>query len=143
MAPRASVRTAVVRRRRRTLLAGLALTAVLTGTTTGTALADSSPAPAPTGDGSTALCKRVPRIEKRIDRALTRLDAGAGTRGSVARLQARVDNAKQAGHDAVATYLQDRLDFRKKLPATLRQRKQDLADVRTWCKDNGITVGKG
>jgi Spy/CpxP family protein refolding chaperone len=124
-----------IRRRRRTLLAGLA-TAALLATGTGAAAADSSTAPAPTGDGAKALCKRVPKIDRRIERALKRLDAGAGIRGSVARLERRVDNAKKAGHTEIATFLEDRLKTRKALVPTLKQRQKDLADVRTWCQDN-------
>ncbi|MFF4546825.1 hypothetical protein ACFY1J_21810 [Streptomyces sp. NPDC001406] len=124
-----------IRRRRRTLLAGLA-TAALLATGTGAAAADSSTAPAPTGDGAKALCKRVPKIDRRIERALKRLDTGAGTRGSVARLERRVDNAKKAGHTEIATFLEDRLKTRKALVPTLKQRQKDLADVRTWCQDN-------
>jgi hypothetical protein len=128
-----------VRRRRRALLVGLAAAALL-ATGTGAASADgtTTPAPAatPTGDGAGALCKRAPRIDHRIDRALKRLNAGADRRGSVARLQRRVDNARSAGHDEIATYLQDRLTFRKSLVTTLQKRQKDLADVRTWCKDN-------
>ncbi|MER6732621.1 hypothetical protein [Streptomyces puniciscabiei] len=129
------------RRRTRTLLAGCAVAAVLAGTA-GVASADTStPAPGPTGDGAHALCKRVPRIDRRIERALKRLDAGPGTRGSIARLQQRVDNAKKAGHTQIATYLQDRLDFRKSLVTNLKQRQKDLNDVKTWCQANG-GVGK-
>ncbi|MEU6146062.1 hypothetical protein ABZ848_37685 [Streptomyces sp. NPDC047081] len=126
-----------VRRPRRTLLVGLA-TAALLATGTGVAAAESTPAPGgtPTGDGAQALCKRAPKIDQRIDRALKRLNAGADKRGSVARLQQRVDNAESAGHDEIATYLQDRLAFRKSLVTTLQQRQRDLADVQTWCKDN-------
>ncbi|WP_333778203.1 hypothetical protein [Streptomyces sp. IBSBF 3136] len=124
------------RRHTRVLLAGFAAAAVLAGTT-GAAAADTTPAPGPTGDGARALCKRVPKLDRRIERALKRLDAGAGRRGSVARLQRRVDNAKQAGHTEIATFLQDRLDFRKSLATNLKQRQKDLNDVRTWCRDNG------
>ncbi|MQY40073.1 hypothetical protein SRB17_81030 [Streptomyces sp. RB17] len=125
------------RRRTRTLVAGCAVAAVLAGTA-GVASADSStPAPGPTGDGAHALCKRVPKIDRRIERALKRLDAGPGTRGSIARLQQRVDNAKTAGHTQIATFLQDRLDFRKSLVTNLQKRQKDLNDVRTWCQDNG------
>ncbi|MGR6972760.1 hypothetical protein ACU639_24755 [Streptomyces cynarae] len=130
-------------RRRRTLLAGLA-TAVLLVSGTGAAVAETSPAPAsphtakaaPQGDGAKALCKRVPKIDRRIDRALKRLEGGAGVNGSIARLQQRVDNAKKAGHEEIATYLQDRLTFRKSLVTTLQQRQKDLAGVKTWCADN-------
>jgi len=126
-----------VRRTRRTLLVGLA-TAALLATGTGLAAADSTPAPAatPTGDGAQALCRRAPKIDHRIDRALKRLNAGADKRGSIARLQQRVDNAKAAGHNEIATYLQDRLTFRKSLVTTLQQRQKELSDVTTWCKDN-------
>ncbi|MER6130335.1 hypothetical protein ABT173_48935 [Streptomyces sp. NPDC001795] len=128
-------------RRRRTLLVGLAAAALLVSGT-GAATAESTPTTAatattaPTGDGAKALCKRVPKIEQRIDRALERLDGGVGVRGSIARLQARVDNAKKAGHSEIATYLQDRLDFRKSLVPTLQQRQKDLAGVKTWCADH-------
>ena len=133
-----------VRRRRRPLLVGLAA-AVLVATGTGVAAAESTPSPAaaPTGDGAHKLCKRLPRIDHRIDRALKRLDAGAGTRGSVARLQRRADNAKSAGHDEIATFLQDRLTFRKSLVTTLQQRRTDLADVKTWCENNDDGAGQG
>ncbi|MFR0358270.1 hypothetical protein [Streptomyces sediminimaris] len=126
-----------VRRRRRTLLVGLATAAVLAaGTGAATAESTPSPAAAPTGDGAKALCARVPKIDHRIDRALKRLGAGADRRGSIARLQRRVDNARSAGHDEIATFLQDRLTFRKSLVGTLKQRRTDLAGVKTWCENN-------
>ncbi|MFF8866986.1 hypothetical protein ACF08B_33615 [Streptomyces sp. NPDC015139] len=124
-----------MRRGTRTLLAGLAVTAVL-GTAGTASAAGGTHAAGPSGDGAKALCKRAPKVDRRIERALRRLDAGAGTRGSVARLEKRVDNAKKAGHTEIATYLQNRLTFRKSLGTTLRQRQKDLAAVRTWCRGN-------
>jgi hypothetical protein len=124
------------------MLVGLA-TAALLASGTAAATAETSPASAattaPRGDGAKTLCKRVPKIDRRIDRALKRLEGGAGVKGSVARLQQRVDNAKKAGHTEIATYLQDRLTFRKSLVTTLQQRQKDLAAVKTWCaaNDNG------
>ncbi|WP_129306535.1 hypothetical protein [Streptomyces sp. L2] len=138
------------RRGTRTLLAGLAVTAVLAGTAGTAAADDGTPTATPagtgakgSGDGAQALCKRVPKIDKRITRALKRLDAGADQRGSVARLQKRVDNAKKAGHTEIATYLQNRLDFRTSLRTTLQQRQKDLAAVRTWCQDNNAGKAAG
>ncbi|MFB7337227.1 hypothetical protein FNH09_28695 [Streptomyces adustus] len=128
--------------RRRHLFVGLATAALLAGGTTA-ATALTTPAPVPTDDGAQALCKRLPKLDDRIDRALTRLNGDAGTRGSVARLQQRVDNAEAAGHKAVETYLQDRLTFRKSLVTTLQQRQKDLADVKTWCQDNDNGKGDG
>ncbi|MER5596868.1 hypothetical protein [Streptomyces sp. NPDC002265] len=126
--------------RRRRLFVGLATAALLAGGTTA-ATADSTPTAAPTGDGARALCKRLPKIDDRIGRALTRLNGDAGTRGSVARLQQRVDNAKSAGHDEIATYLQDRLTFRKSLLPMLQQRQKDLSGVKTWCEQNDNGAG--
>ncbi|MES4888955.1 hypothetical protein [Streptomyces sp. NPDC096012] len=125
-----------VRRHTRTLLAGLAATAVLAGTAGTAAAHTGTPSAAPAGDGAKALCKRVPRIDRRVERALRRLDAEAGTRGSVARLQKRVDNAAKAGHTEIATYLRNRLTARTSLRTELRQRKQDLTAVKTWCRDH-------
>ena len=122
-------------RRRRIMLAGMAAAALLM-TDTGAAAADNSPVPARTGDGAKALCKRVPKIDRRIDRALKRLEGGTEARGSIARLQLRVDRAKKAGHGEIATYLQDRLNYRKSLVPTLQQRQKDLKDVKAWCVDH-------
>lgn len=94
---------------------------------------------APKGDGAHALCVRVPKLERRIDRALKRLSAGVNVPGSIARLEARVDNAKKLNHTAIETYLQDRLNTRKALVGTLQQRQTDLKGVQAWCgaNDNG------
>ncbi|MEU9009402.1 hypothetical protein AB0D12_06365 [Streptomyces sp. NPDC048479] len=95
-----------------------------------------SPDAAPTGDGAQALCKRVPKIEKRLDRALARLDGNATQRGSIARLAKRVENAKAAGHTEIETYLNDKLTFRRSLVPTLEKRRKDLTAVKTWCEAN-------
>jgi hypothetical protein len=104
----------------------------------GTAAADTTAAPtapgkAPTSDGARALCKRLPAVDARIDRALARLNGPATERGSIARLQQRVTNAQAKGDTAVADYLKDRLTFRTSLVPTLNERSTDLDAVRTWC----------
>jgi hypothetical protein len=105
--------------------------------------AASPAAHAPKGDGAHVLCLRVPKLERRIERALDRLQGGVGVRGSIARLEARVDNAKKLDHTAIATYLQDRLNTRKAMVGVLQQREADLKGVQTWCgaNDNGKGAG--
>lgn len=142
----------------RTTRTAFAATAALAAllTTAGTAAADSTGTPsatpsvtakakakAPAGDGAHALCKRVPKIDTRINRELKRLNGPATELGSVARLEKRVANSKTAGHTAITTFLNDRLTFRKSLLPTLNQRATDLAGVRTWCaaNDNGKKTG--
>ncbi|MGW7365147.1 hypothetical protein ACWGI8_17330 [Streptomyces sp. NPDC054841] len=120
--------------------AALALTAVAAlFTTAAAASADTgkpSPEGTPAGDGAQALCKRVPKIEKRLERALDRLDGDATQRGSISRLEKRVENARKAGHTEIETYLNDKLSFRRSLVPTLEKRQKDLASVKSWCKAN-------
>lgn len=110
---------------------------------TGGSQTPSAAAKAPTGDGARALCKRVPKIDARIDRALQRLNGPVTERGSIARLQKRVDNANAKGDTAVATYLKDRLTFRRSLVPMLNQRSSDLDAVRTWCGTQHLGAGAG
>ncbi|MET9361341.1 hypothetical protein ABZX93_10545 [Streptomyces sp. NPDC006632] len=117
--------------RRRVAAAALAAAAVLT-VTAPSAFAASAPA----SDGAKGICKREPKADKRIERALNRLDGGATTVGSVARMQQRLDNAKKEGHTEIATLLDHKLTYRKGLVTTLQQRQKDLKDVASWCGAN-------
>ena len=126
----------------RTAVAVTAAAAALL-TAAGTAAADTTaPAPtataaapgkAPTGDGARALCRRLPAVDAHIDRALARLNGPVTERGSIARLQKRIDNADAKGDTAVSTFLKDRLTFRQSLLPSLNKRSTDLDAVRTWC----------
>jgi hypothetical protein len=134
-----------MRTTRTAVAATAALAALLTAA--GTASADASATPpaaakAPTGDGAKALCKRLPKTDARIGRALERLNGPASERGSIARLQKRVDNANAKGDTAVATYLKDKLTFRQSLLPTLNKRSTDLGAVRTWCGSQHHATGK-
>ncbi|RAJ61839.1 hypothetical protein K378_04203 [Streptomyces sp. Amel2xB2] len=88
---------------------------------------------APKGDGAKVLCKRAPKIDKRIDRLQRRLDAGVRVRGSVDRLEKRVENARKAGHGVIASFLGDRLEDRRELKVRLKDREDGLKKVRVWC----------
>ncbi|MFJ8209385.1 hypothetical protein [Streptomyces sp. NPDC096033] len=92
---------------------------------------------APKGDGAKAVCKRLPKAESRIGTALNRLNGDATVPGSIARLEQRVTEAKNAGHTEIQTYLNDRLTFRKSLVTTLQKRQEDLKAVSTWCTAQG------
>ncbi|MFD8542389.1 hypothetical protein [Streptomyces sp. NPDC059649] len=94
-----------------------------------------------TGHGK-GICHRVPKLEQRIDKALDRLNGDAHTRGSIARLEQRVKNARAKHHDAVATFLQDRLTHRKELKPYLTRERTDLKAVAAWCaKKDGDKAG--
>ncbi|MFE1177038.1 hypothetical protein [Streptomyces sp. NPDC058773] len=129
-----------------------AVAGVLAGLTlAGSLLATAGPANATNADGPASaptattpktghqskgksLCERVPRIEKRINKALDRLNGDAHTRGSIARMAARVTKAQSKGHKEVATFLQDRLTHRKELKPNLTRQLHDLKAVATWCE---------
>ncbi|WP_329459152.1 hypothetical protein [Streptomyces sp. NBC_01497] len=125
--------------RKRAAIVGLAAAALLAGSTTTALAAAPASGHAPKSDGDRQICKRLPKVDKRLDRALKRLDGGPEVAGSVQRLDKRVDNAKSQGDTAIATYLGHRLTTRTSLLATVKQRQDDLKDVKTWCgaHDNG------
>ncbi|WP_395298159.1 hypothetical protein ACF9IK_35425 [Kitasatospora hibisci] len=96
----------------------------------------------PKGDGAKGICKRLPRTEERVTKALNRINGDATVVGSVARLEQRVANAKSAGHAEIQTYLSDRLTARKAMVTTLQTRQKDLKSVATWCAAQGEGSGK-
>lgn len=135
-------------RKIRSAVAATATIAAVLGAA-GSAAADSAtatPSTSPTakstnsgiGGSAKALCRRVPKIDSRIDRALARLNGPATERGSIARLQRRVDTATSKGQTAVEKFLSDKLTFRKSLLPMLNQRSTDLDAVRTWCDAQGV-----
>ncbi|GAB7035688.1 hypothetical protein AB0G35_15740 [Streptomyces sp. NPDC021749] len=137
--------------RRRTALAGglsaLALTGYLLSGAVSANAADSD-SPSSSEPSATAphhgkgICHRVPKMERHLDKALDRLNGDAHTRGSIARLEQRVKNARAKHHDEVATFLQDRLTHRKDLKPTLTRERTDLKAVAAWCaKKDGDKAG--
>lgn len=123
----------------RTAIATCAAVAALLGAAGSAAATPSAP---PAGDGAKGVCKRAPKADARIGKALARLNGNASTKGSVARLTQRVANAKSAGHTEIETYLNDRLTFRKSLVPTLQQRQKDLKPVLVWCRANSNGTSK-
>ncbi|MGW2782555.1 hypothetical protein ACWC3X_15105 [Streptomyces populi] len=140
--PRTPRTTPVASRTRTTVVSLLAVGALLGAA--GAASADGTgthPSGAPTGDGAKALCKRAPKIDRRIDRILGRLNGDASQRGSIARLEQRVADARSAGHTQIETYLDGRLTFRRSLVPTLEGRRKDLVDVEKWCASHHDGAG--
>ncbi|MFC1417053.1 hypothetical protein [Streptacidiphilus cavernicola] len=112
--------------------------AVAASTTPSTAPSAGSAAKDPAQAQAKAVCARAPKVDARLTRALDRLHGSAHERGSIARMQKRVDLAKSAGQTAIATYLGDRLTNRQNLVGTLTTRQTDLKSVETWCTANNL-----
>ncbi|GAA4438368.1 hypothetical protein ACFQV2_36975 [Actinokineospora soli] len=75
--------------------------------------------------------KRIPRIETRVDRALTRIGAGPEVRGSTAWLKARAEKERAAGRETSAQLLDERADRRADRVPQLEQLKTKVAEFRT------------
>lgn len=85
----------------------------------GAASADEPPpTPAPitlSPEQSARVCDvRIPKMLDRIEKLQTRIGADAAVAGSTARLQQRIQQAKDSGHPDRADRLQERLDHRPK-----------------------------
>ncbi|WP_258575438.1 hypothetical protein [Streptomyces shenzhenensis] len=130
--------------RRKTTLVALATVTALLGAVGSAAADGAGPASGassdPAGDTARALCVRATRVAHRIDRDLARLNGPVTRRGSVARLQKRVDDAEAAGRDTAV--LDERLTYRKSLVPVLQQRSRTLTQVTGWCTahDHGATT---
>lgn len=104
----------------------------------GVAAADEGDPPAPTPapitlspEQSAAVCnERIPALLARIDRVETRINADAGTPGSTARLQQRLDQARAAGRTEQVARLEQRLQHRPDLVTRLADARQRIEAFR-------------
>ena len=125
---------------RRRVAAGLAAAALTAGAVGGAA--GGAPAQAaPTGQLAARLklaCDRVPNAITRTENLQTRLAADASTRGSLAWLQGKADQAKSRNHDQRANDLANRLTVRKDLAALLPGRLVLLQQAQKVCAAHGF-----
>lgn len=77
----------------------------------------------------TRLCdRRLPKIEDRVTRLLTRITADADTRGSADWLRARANRERSAGRETSAELLDERAERRA-------GRVDDLTRIQGWAED--------
>jgi hypothetical protein len=118
---------------------GVALGVAVTGMTM-TAASAGEPTDQPIWEErADRLCDRVPRVQKRVDRLLDRLRAGSDVEGSIAWLTDRADQARDDGHDDLATFIEHRATIRTERIDVLEARADALADAATWCADRDNT----
>lgn len=85
-------------------------------------------------------CLRIPNIETRLSERKTRLDGDASVRGSLAWLQSKIDAARAANRDQLATVLENRLTVRTKTREILDDRTELVADLRSRCESWGVEI---
>jgi hypothetical protein len=83
-------------------------------------------------------CARIPNVVTRTQNLQERLAGDASTRGSLAWLEARADEAEERGRDEVATALRTRLEVRTELVDLLPLRLEALADAEVACDEAGL-----
>lgn len=80
-------------------------------------------------------CARVPNLQLRTTNLLTRIQADAGTIGSLAWLDAEIAKAQAAGRTQLVTVLQNRRNVRAADIAVLQKRTTELATLAQKCAD--------
>ncbi|MDQ3786146.1 MAG: hypothetical protein M3422_02750 [Actinomycetota bacterium] len=116
----------------RNTLITAAITAGLVLTGTATAAADEPVTITLSAEQVQFLCeKRLPKIEKRVDRLLARINGDAETRGSAEWLRARAATEREAGRETSAQLLEEKADRRLDRVDDLTKIKQWAADFRT------------
>lgn len=122
---------------RNTLITAAITTAIagglaLTGTATAAAQTDEPVTITLSAEQVQHLCeKRLPKVEKRVDRLLTRINGDAQTRGSAEWLRARAATEREAGRETSAQLLDERADRRLGRVDDLTKIKQWVTDFRT------------
>ncbi len=85
-------------------------------------------------------CLRIPNLQLRTDNLITRLNGDASVRGSLAWLQAQIDDAKAKGRTQLATVLENRLAVRTQSLEVLAQRQERLTKLAEMCRNHGVDV---
>ncbi|MGZ4724749.1 MAG: hypothetical protein ACXVH5_07975 [Ilumatobacteraceae bacterium] len=85
-------------------------------------------------------CLRIPNFQIRTNNLITRLQGDASTKGSLAWLQAQINDAKAKNRTQLATVLQNRLAVRTQTLKVLQQRQAGLAKLLDKCRAHGVNV---
>ena len=85
-------------------------------------------------------CLRIPNLQKRTNNVIDRLNGDASTKGSLAWLQAMIDDATAKNRTQLATVLKNRLAVRTQTLKVLTQRQQRLAALVEKCRSHGVDV---
>ena len=85
-------------------------------------------------------CLRIPNLETRTSRMITRLNGDASVRGSLLWLQAQIDDATAKGRTQLATVLTNRLKVRTQTLKVLTNRQQRLDKLAEMCRKHGVDI---
>lgn len=86
------------------------------------------------------MCHRVPRIERRTEQMLERINGDETTRGSLVWLDARSAQARESGHPDLASVIDSHRAIRAAAVPLLEVRQTEMAKIRDICIDHGIPL---
>jgi hypothetical protein len=95
----------------------------------------SSPSPSPNQTKAERFCARIPKATAKVNKALSKLQADATTKGSIAWLNAQATKAQNDGKPALATMYRDRAKTRTDQVTVLKDRQTALTHASAWCKN--------
>ncbi len=121
---------------------------LVTGSAVSASAATSAPESTTTSEATTTanqrerrlelLCARVPNAISRIENLQERLAGDATTRGSLLWLEAKAEQARDAGREELATALENRVEVRTELAELLPQRIEALQSAQMSCDEAGL-----
>lgn len=85
-------------------------------------------------------CLRIPNLEIRTTNFIKRLNGDATVRGSLAWLQAQIDDATAKGRTQLVTVLKNRLAVRTQTLEVLKVRQQRLEKLAERCRNHGVDI---
>jgi hypothetical protein len=85
-------------------------------------------------------CLRIPNIEIRTTNFITRLEGDASVKGSLAWLQAQIEDAKAKNRPQLVTVLENRLKVRTQTLEILKNRLEKLERLAEKCRNHGVDI---
>lgn len=85
-------------------------------------------------------CLRIPNLQLRTTNIIDRLNGDASTKGSLAWLQAQIDDATAKGRTQLVTVLTNRLAVRTQTLEVLTQRQVRLTNLAERCRNHAVDV---
>ncbi|HLF59929.1 MAG TPA: hypothetical protein VI980_01960 [Acidimicrobiia bacterium] len=79
-------------------------------------------------------CARVPNLTTRVENVLARINGDAETRGSIAWLETKAEQARENGREQLAEFIENRIAVRTERIDVLEIRLDNLAEAAVFCQ---------
>lgn len=79
-------------------------------------------------------CARVPNLTTRVENVLARISGDAETRGSIAWLETKADQARDNGREELVEFIENRIAVRTERIDVLEIRLDNLGEAAAFCE---------